>query len=499
MPVTPRGWRSISSMGRCHDFGVQVGRDCEHPMQPGENACSCPHCDSVCEGQFKGCADVWVRGPRAVQVASPALFEQIVENGQVDGSGSGATIGPLVSDGRPAGGGTVTREAPDTALNVLAWPDMPVKAVRAELEALSTAMAQQQAVVSQLVNGYGDLRRASENESLLLVVRTVVEGAVERFEAARREDSARDSRRLNEVVGQVQELLAAQRTHQESMTAVRDDLRSELHDALREEKAELSGQLAAVVTALDDAFGKVTKLATELSAATIREVRDANTYANGSVSELRESIAELQKSAEVERQGDRQIIGQWLYAVADSMGKAVREAVTRAAGESEARIFDRLDTAVEQLQHSINDVEAASERHRMEADRAEGERMRELHASLAELSDALRGTHALAAAQQEETDLLDGAMRTLQESLVDLRTSVAAQHVEIREDLARQRRSSSELIKRQLRPITESLPKLAATAGHSTEEATLERVETAVAELRRSLEQAQAPRSEAHK
>jgi hypothetical protein len=325
-------------MGRCHDFGVQVGRDCEHPMQPGENACSCPHCDSVCEGQFQGCADVWVRGPRAVQVARPALFEQIVGNGQVDGSGSAATIGPLVSEGRLAAGETATREDSHVTLNVRAWPEAPVQTVRAELQALSTAMAHQQAVETQLVNGYDDLRRASENESLLLAVRTILEGAVDRFEAALREEAARDSRRLTEVLGQVQDLLAVQRTHQEVMTRARDELRIELHDALREEKTELSGQLAAVVNTLNDAFGEVTELATELSAATIQEMRDANTHVNGVVSELRETLDKLQHSVEAQRQGDRQIIRAMALGRADSIRKAVQEAVTRAAGESEDRI-----------------------------------------------------------------------------------------------------------------------------------------------------------------
>jgi hypothetical protein len=359
-------------------------------------------------------------------------------------------------------------------------------------------MAHQQTVVTQLVNGYSELRRTSENESLLLAVRTVVEGALQRLEGGLREDMARDSRRLNEVAGALQELEVRQRAHQESVATGRDELRSELHDALREERRQLSEEFAATAGAVNDGVGKLREFVTELSAATTREVQDAKTYTSSLLSELKESIAELQASIAAERQGDRQVIAQWLYAMADSVGKVVAEAVTEAIGESEERVFQRLETAVRQVQHSLKDAEEVSARHRMEADRVAGERLREWHASMAELSDALGATHALAAAQREETELLDGAMSTLQESLVELRASAARQHVEIREDLARQRRSSSELIKRQLRPITESLPELVTAAARASEEETLKRVEKAVAKLRRSLQQAEAPPARAH-
>ncbi len=327
----------------------------------------------------------------------------------------------------------------DTALNVVAWPQAPMHAVRMELEALSAAMAHQQAVLSQLVNGYSDLRRASEKESLLSAVRTVLEGPLQRLEASLREDVARDSRRLDEVVGGLHELTAAQRAHQESVTAGREELRTELHDALGEERRELSQEFAATTAVVGET--------------------------KGLLSELKESVVRLQASAEAERERDRQVIGQWLYAMAESIGRVVSEAVTQAVADGEERMFDRLEAGVRQFRHSLKDMEEVSARQRMEAERVEGERLHVLHACLAELTDALRGTHALAAAQREETDLLDGAMSTLQESLVDLRASVAKQHVEVREDLARQRRSTGELIKRQLRPITESLPELVADAA----------------------------------
>jgi hypothetical protein len=154
-------------------------------MQAGADSCSCPHCDSVCEGQFKGCADVWARGPRAVQVAGPTLAEHLVGNGQLDHSRHVPT--------GLAGGRTETRDASDPSGNLLASPETPIHAVRMAIEALSTAVTHQQSIVTQLVNGYSDFRRKSENESLLRAVKTVLKGALQRLEGGLREDMARDS------------------------------------------------------------------------------------------------------------------------------------------------------------------------------------------------------------------------------------------------------------------------------------------------------------------
>ena len=79
-------------------------------------------------------------------------------------------------------------------------------------------------------------------------------------------------------------------------------------------------------------------------------------------------------------------------------------------------------------------------------------------------------------------------MRTLQEWMEDMAASVATQHQEIREHVARQQRASNALIKRQIRPITESLPELVADAVQQNEEQALRRIERAVAKVRRSLE-----------
>lgn len=35
-------------------------------MVAGDSACTCPECETVCKGRFRGCEEVWARGPREV-------------------------------------------------------------------------------------------------------------------------------------------------------------------------------------------------------------------------------------------------------------------------------------------------------------------------------------------------------------------------------------------------------------------------------------------------
>ncbi len=50
-------------MGWCHDFEVEIGAGCDHPMRPGVNYCSCAECGVVCYGKFDTCSDVWLQDP----------------------------------------------------------------------------------------------------------------------------------------------------------------------------------------------------------------------------------------------------------------------------------------------------------------------------------------------------------------------------------------------------------------------------------------------------
>ena len=602
MQRTSAGGGSIGgAMGRCHDFGVQIRPGCEHPMQAGESACVCKLCDSVCEGQFNGCGDVWARGPRPVHVASTTGASDLFkENGHVNGSAGPPPTAPPVSEDRAAGRPPQVHQPTNANFSVLDRPETSMHALRTDLGALGTAMSNQQAVVTQLIGAYSDLRRAPESESLLGTVKAAVEEALARHEASGRESMMRDARRLEdllaevrelraehrahkgsvttsqdelrselrnarsqdrvalseasaagarrmeELIGQVTELAADQRAHQAKLTAAHDGLRAEVADALARERVAFSEALAAgtrridelvgqvreltadqrahqqnVATAQDslgtevkaallqeraalsealaassdlvnDAVGKVRGLATELSAATIREVRDSKTHTAEGFSGLRDSLIQLEASMKTDREANRETVGQWLGTFGQSINEAVAEAVTKAVDDSEDRMSKRFETAVGQLRRSLKETEDAWTLDRSEAAEAEGERLQELRSRLMEMNDALQGTHALAAAQQEETELLDTAMRTLQQWLVEMSASVDTHQSEIREELARQQRSSSALIKRQLRPITESLPELVADAVQRNEEETLRRIEKAMEKVRRSQRRAPA-------
>ena len=514
-------------------------------MQAGVNACVCPDCDSVCEGQFKGCADVWARGPRPVEIKSSTLANgHVAGNGQLD-SALNRSAQPVSPGGALSGGVTSARSGTDARSKVVAWPEASTHVLRTELEALSRIVTDQQGVVTQLVAAYSDLRRDPGHEALLLLVRKVVEDALGRHEALLREEMARDSRRLNDVAGDVNELRREYRADQSMANSGREQLRAELHNALGRQKAEISELLTANTNRLDQALVDIRRLTTEqqahsagvtaahealrielddalrqervraceamatnadlvneaikearqvvtsITTATMSELRDENTHTRALLSDLEQSLTHVQDSTRNDREATRQLVSETLDAFAGSMGDAVTEKVGQAVEQSEARATMRLENAIGELRQSLNDTEEASERQLMQAAEAERERLGELQTCLVELREALEGTHALAAAQQVETELLDGAMSTLQQSLVDLRTSVATQHLEIREDLARQRRSSSALLKRQLRPIVESLPVLVAAAVEAREEETALRIERAVAKLRRSLQQTQ--------
>ncbi len=138
--------------------------------------------------------------------------------------------------------------------------------------------------------------------------------------------------------------------------------------------------------------------------------------------------------------------------------------------------------AVGELRRALHDAEAASERRLVEVARAEDERWRELQEAFSDLREALQGTHALAAAQQEEVELLDQSLRVFQQS-------VDRQHAELLEALVRHRRSSSAQVARQLRPLVDAIPDLLDDAARSNEQASLRRIEAAVTKIRRSLQE----------
>ncbi len=520
-------------MGRCHDFGVQVRADCEHPMQAGEDSCACPECDSVCEGRFKGCVAVWARGPRPVEVASsPVLPGHPAANG-AGGSAPVPPTDPAFAFERPEeqpprlGGG-------EASLHLVGWAD--ASTVRGEVDALSRGVSHQQALVSQLIDAYSDLRGSVKDERLAAIVRSTVEELLgchqasietemargtrrldqvaadldelrrehrnERSMTAARHDElgselrnllararadlsdmlSAGTRRLDEVVSQIAELTTAQHAVAGNTTKAHEDLRTALDDALRRNAAEASEALAANAGKLDEAACDIKELLAGVSSSTA-EVREAKEGAERLFSDLREAMLHQHDVARSDRDLTRHLMVEKIDAFATSIEESAKDALVRAVAASEERTTERVERAVAELRRSLQDAEEASERHLAEVARAEDERSRALEASLSQLREALQGTHALAAAQQEETELLDRAMRVLQQS-------IAEQHAGLLEALGRHRRSSSDLLRRQLRPLVEAIVD---DAARRDEQATLRRIETAVTNVRRSLQEAGPP------
>lgn len=444
-------------MGRCHDFGVDIRPGCEHPMRPGEDACACPECDAVCEGRFKGCVDVWARGPRPIQLAPPMVrADQTVGNGRLGGSHSAAT-GPLVSYGGAAEGGTKPHEVANAGVNVLRWPES------------SFNQRPQMAIIATV----HDEARLELQDALVRERTELSEGV------------AAAVGRLDQLLGEMTRLAADQEAHKASMAASHDELRTELHGALSRQRSELSEAFAASTGAVNDAAQKVTELATELSAAAVRTVQDETTHTRGLLSELKDLVVETH------RDGSREAITEGLRHLTHSLDQAVAQAVADGVKQGEDRFAKQSEKAIRLFRRFLEDAQETEAQYRNEAARTETERAGELHAHLTQVSEALRETHALAAAQREETDLLDAAMSTLHDSLGQLQASVAAQHMELREELARQRRSSSASLRKHLRSITESLPEVVAAAAKANEEETLQRIERALAKLRRSVDRNQ--------
>ena len=134
-------------MGWCHEFGCQIVRGCDHPMQAGEAACSCSICRTVCEGRYDGCHDVWARGPRR--------FETVVEPARPIDPPPGADLSRVPPPARPAA--TVDRaQAQETGMRVLAWMRDEFDGLRSQLQTLAGSVAQNQAVVRELAENRAD-------------------------------------------------------------------------------------------------------------------------------------------------------------------------------------------------------------------------------------------------------------------------------------------------------------------------------------------------------
>ncbi len=132
-------------MGWCHEFGCQIVRGCDHPMQAGETACSCSVCGTICEGRFGGCRGVWARGPRQFENV-PGAAEQAGAPPRAD----------LVHPGRQPQPRADQTGAQETGMRVLAWMRDEFDGLRSQLQTLAGSVAQNQAVVREMSESRAD-------------------------------------------------------------------------------------------------------------------------------------------------------------------------------------------------------------------------------------------------------------------------------------------------------------------------------------------------------
>ncbi len=122
-------------------------------MVPGIGACSCATCGTVCTGRFRGCPDVWERGPQPVVLAGrrpapPAGATPTTRTGAVgNGLGTSAGAGPRPGTGASRGQGQgLGAASPDTGVRglsdkLLALLVEEIRALRGEVTRQGEEMA----------------------------------------------------------------------------------------------------------------------------------------------------------------------------------------------------------------------------------------------------------------------------------------------------------------------------------------------------------------------
>jgi DNA-binding SARP family transcriptional activator len=260
-------------MGWCHEFGCQITSGCNHPMKAGASACTCSVCETVCEGRFSGCPDVFARsvpvaGPTAARTsgaAPPPTWPVFPTAGagapapqppasQVRSSPGQPPPRPVASrpsapdEGSrpvpaPAGAGAAAaRPQPGTFLSrengtrILHWMRAEFEGVRSQLHAVASSLAHQQALVTDLANSRGgELNNAlAELEGTATQLRTEA-SRMRRDAGGLQEDGAelrRESTRIRELEREMTERLPK---------VVADAVQPELRAALREVEAITAG------------------------------------------------------------------------------------------------------------------------------------------------------------------------------------------------------------------------------------------------------------------
>lgn len=118
-------------------------------MRAGADACSCPECQTVCQGHFGGCSAVWARGPVEVTLSSSPSSVRVVTEEPVDpfespapaqATASPALPGPRMGFGGAEGGRT----------EILDWMRAAFDGLRRELRVLNDTVARHQSTLGEL-------------------------------------------------------------------------------------------------------------------------------------------------------------------------------------------------------------------------------------------------------------------------------------------------------------------------------------------------------------
>jgi DNA-binding SARP family transcriptional activator len=247
-------------MGWCHEFGCQITSGCNHPMKAGAAACTCTMCETVCRGKFSGCPEVFAR---SVPVAAPSRPAPPTQPPQAAQAARPQPALQHQAGGPPAtqhqAGGMMSRE---NGARVLHWMRAEFDGVKAQLHAVASSLAHQQAVVADLAANRGaDMNSAmADLEGSVTALRTEA-SRMRRDAGGLQEDGAelrRESARLREIEREMNERLPQ---------VVADAVQPELRAALREVEAITAGlreeasQLRAVRDGLNEQLPRLVEAA----------------------------------------------------------------------------------------------------------------------------------------------------------------------------------------------------------------------------------------------
>ena len=245
-------------MGWCHEFGCQITSGCNHPMKAGASACTCTICETVCTGKFSGCPEVFARSVPLAAPSRPTPQPAPPPRPQAPAPAHAAATHPEPAAQHQAGG-MMSRE---NGARVLHWMRAEFDGVKAQLHAVASSLAHQQAVVADLAANRGvDMNSAmADLEGTATALRTEA-SRMRRDAGGLQEDGAelrRESARLREIEREMNERLPQ---------VVAEAVQPELRAALREVEAITAGlreeasQLRAIRDGLNEQLPRLIEAA----------------------------------------------------------------------------------------------------------------------------------------------------------------------------------------------------------------------------------------------